>query len=105
MFQYLVKYSTKSFKINVITTDTSKNTFKTLDFLLNVIEMIFKSKKLPENRQSPEAIQVQSDMSHMRRLALFCRAFSLLPLPGCAGRWLITCEWQRSGGWCITGDW
>ena len=49
-----------------ITTDISKNTFKTLDFLLNVIEMKFKLKKLPENRQSPEAIQVQSDMSHMR---------------------------------------
>ena len=49
-----------------ITTDISKNTFKTLDFLSNVIEMKFKSKKLPENRQSPEAIHMQSDMSHMR---------------------------------------
>ena len=49
-----------------ITTDISKNTFKTLHFLSNVIEMKFKSKKLPENRQSPETIQVQSDMSHMQ---------------------------------------
>ena len=50
-----------------ITADISENTFKTLDFLSNVIDMEFKLKKLPENQQSPEAIQVQSDMSHMRK--------------------------------------
>ena len=49
-----------------LTKDISKYTSRTLDFLSNVIEMKFKSKKLPKNRRSPEAIQVQSDMSHMR---------------------------------------
>ena len=49
-----------------ITKDISENTLKTLKVLSNVIEMKYKSKKLPENRQSPEAIQVQLDMSHMR---------------------------------------
>ena len=51
----------------LITKDISKDTFKALDFLSNVIEMNYKSKKLPENRRSPEAIQMQSDMSHMRK--------------------------------------
>ena len=50
----------------LITKDIYENTLKTLKFLSNIIEMKYKSKKLPENRRSPEAIQVQSDMSHMR---------------------------------------
>ena len=50
-----------------LTKDISKNTSRTLDFLSNVIEMKYKSKKLPKNRRSPEAIQVQLDMSHMRQ--------------------------------------
>ena len=45
----------------------SKNTSRTLDLLSNVTEMKFKSKKLPKYRQTPEAIKVQSDMSHMCR--------------------------------------
>ena len=49
-----------------LTKDISKNASRTLDFLSNVNEMKYKSKKLPKNRQSPEAIQVQLDMSHMR---------------------------------------
>ena len=44
-----------------LTKDISENTGKTLDFLSNIVE----SKKLPENRRSPEAIQVQLDMSYM----------------------------------------
>ena len=46
-----------------ITTDITENTLKTLDFLLNVVEMKFKSRKI--NQKSPEAIQVQLAMSHM----------------------------------------
>ena len=49
-----------------LTKDISENTRKTLDFLSNVVETKYKSKKLTENRRSPEAIQVQWDMSHMR---------------------------------------
>ena len=49
-----------------LTKDISKNASRTLDFLSNVNEMKYKSKKLPKNRRSPEAIQVQLDMSHMR---------------------------------------
>ena len=49
-----------------LTKNISKDTSSTLNFLLDVIEVKFKSKKLPKNRQSPEAINVQLDMSHMR---------------------------------------
>ena len=50
----------------LITKDISENTLKTLNFLSNVIEMKYKSKKISENRRSPEAIYMQLDMSHLR---------------------------------------
>ena len=48
-----------------LTKDISKNASRTLGFLSNVIEMKFRSKKVPENRRTSETIKVQSDMSHM----------------------------------------
>ena len=46
-----------------LTKGISGNTSKIANFLPNVIEMKFKSTKLPENQPSLEAIKVQSDMS------------------------------------------
>ena len=70
----------------LFTKDISENTLKTLKFLSNVIEMKYKSKKLPENRRSPEAIQMQSDMSHMRLIGR---------RPGSGGRSKISEEIKR----------
>ena len=51
-----------------LTKYTSKNTPKTLNFLLDVCKVKYKGKTSPGNQRSQEAINVRMDMSHMRAL-------------------------------------